>query len=830
MEKVDLKGTTPHSRLTSIPMSNVLEAQPVGVAGVAGSLLAGAEAYAHNSKARPETTANPVLIHPPDPVAAAETQLPSALLGSEFTCWANLITLDSEVKPKLLLYCLKSIIVPSTFSRILQKGVKGMSMRRPLFPRIPIRFFLFAVLALGPVHGRADIPQPPPTRRDDVRDVVHGVEITDPYRWLEDQESPETRAWIDAQNAYTQSVLGQAGGRDSIRDGLARFIRYDSYTTPVAGGGYYFFMRELADDNLASLCLRQGLHGEDEVLLDPLHLSDDMSITVKIMKVSDDGAVLAYGLRVGGEDEVAVRFYDVEGRRDLADELPRGRYDDISFEPGNGGIYYSRFLDEGPRVYRHVMGSDPAADRMVFGTAYGPGTGISAELSDDGRFLVMTVWHGSSGDKTEIYVKDLEAGGDAMAVVNDIDARFYGSIGGHDLYMFTNWEAPNGRVIKVDLENPSRDAWEEIIPESNLVLKYHAVAGGMVFANYLENVVSSVKIFDPSGRPSGGIDFPTLGTVSKMSGRWRDDTAFFSFKSYHVPPTLYHYSVAKGTRGVWYEADVPFESDDYETRQVWYTSRDGTKVPMFLVHRKDLDPDGDLPVLLTGYGGFTHTVNPRFSSGTAMWIMNGGVYAAPSLRGGGEFGEEWHRAGMLESKQNTFDDFIAAAEWLVDNGYTRPGRIAIWGGSNGGLLVGAALTQRPDLFRAVVCTYPLLDMVRYHKFLVAAWWVPEYGSSDDPEQFEYLYAYSPYHRVVMGTAYPAVLFVTGDADTRVAPLHARKMAALLQAATSSKNPVLLQYDTRAGHSGGKPTDKYIEDATDRLQFLFWQLGIGLENR
>lgn len=703
-------------------------------------------------------------------------------------------------------------------------------MNAPLsrFRRFSVWFLIITALVLGPAASGAAVPPPPETRTDNVREVVHGVEIIDPYRWLEDQESPETRAWIDAQNAYTESVLGQLGGRDEIREGLIPFIRYDWYSKPVAGGDYYFFQRELAGDNLKSVCMRKGLEGADEVLIDPLALSDDRSVTASIMKVSEEGDILAYGLQKGGEDEVVVRFYDVAKRRDLDDMLPRGRYDEICFEPGNAGIYYSKYLDDGPRIYHHTMGADPAGDTEIFGSAYGPGIGMSVDLSDDGRFLVMTAWHGSAAKKTEVYYQDLEAGGGIEPVVNDIDARFFGPIGGHDLFMFTNWEAPNGKVIKVDLENPARESWEEIIPESDAVLKSHALAGGMVFANYLENVVSSVRIFDPSGTPAGEIDFQSLGNVSGVSGRWNDDTAFFAFASFHIPSTAYYYSVSKGTRDIWFQAELPFETDDYETRQVWYTSRDGTRVPMFLVHRKDLDLDGNRPVLLSGYGGFTNSVMPRFSSRTAMWITNGGVYASPSLRGGGEFGEKWHRAGMLESKQNTFDDFIAAAEWLVDNGYTRPEKIAISGGSNGGLLVGAALTQRPDLFKAVVCTYPLLDMVRYHKFLVASWWVPEYGSSEDPEQFEYIYAYSPYHRVVSGTAYPAVLFVTGDADTRVAPLHARKMTALLQATTPGGNPVLLHYDTMAGHSGGKPTDKYIEDATSMLQFLFWQLDVQVE--
>jgi prolyl oligopeptidase len=669
------------------------------------------------------------------------------------------------------------------------------------------------------------IPPPPETLTDNVTETVHGVEISDPYRWLEDQDSPETRAWIEAQNDYTQAVLEQVGGRAGIERELTRFIRYDSYGTPITGGDYIFFTRELADENLKSICMREGLDGADEVLINPEELSDDQSITVEILAVSLDGRVLAYGLRSGGEDEVVVRFLDVETRRDMADELPRGRYDTIQFEPGNRGIFYEKYTDEGPRVRHHRMGTDPAEDEVIFGGDYGAGKGISVDLTEDGRFLVMTVWHGSAAMKSEIYFRDLERDARVKPIVNDIEARFHGVPGGHDFFVWTNWKAPNGRLIRIDLENPKRSAWEEIVPESGAVLDTHTLAGGKVFARYLDRVVSSVKVFEPSGKPAGEIEFGEVGNVSQVTGRWEHDTAFFSFNSIHVPITKYSYSVSRGTREAWYQADVPFDSDKYVTKLVWYESKDGAEVPMYVAHRKDIEMDGDRPVLLTGYGGFTHTITPSFRSSRALWISHGGVYANPGLRGGGELGEEWHKAGMLGNKQNTFDDFIAAAEWLIEEGYTKPERIAISGGSNGGLLVGAALTQRPELFGAVVCAYPLLDMVRYHRFLVAAWWVPEYGSSDDPEQFDYIYAYSPYHRVEHGAEYPAVLFVTGDADTRVAPLHARKMTALLQASSSSGRPVLLQYDTLAGHSGGKPTDKYIEDLTDSMHFLFWQVGV-----
>jgi prolyl oligopeptidase len=691
--------------------------------------------------------------------------------------------------------------------------------------RLSLWFNLICISVLAVSCGTDVRTTPPPTRTGGVVDTLHGVAIADPYRWLEDQESEETRAWIDAQNEYTESVLGQLKGREEIREELIPFIRYDWYSLPVEGGERYFFQKEPADQNLRAIYMREGLQGKDELLIDPNTMSDDQSVSVSLEEVARDGTLFAYGVRTGGEDEIMVRFYDVEARQDMGDVLPRGRYDNLRFEPGNRGIYYSEYLDEGPRVYHHEMGSDPALDQEVFGSDYGPGKGIGVDLSEDGRYLVFTVWHGSAARKTEVYYQDLLGGGGIKPIVNDIEARFEGILGGHSLFMYTNWEAPNGRLIRVDLADPGRESWEEIVPESEAIIDRHSVAGGRVFVNYLHNVISSIEIFDARGNSEGEIEFPSLGSVSSVRGRWDDDIAFFSFSSYHIPFTIYSYSVSGGSKSVWVRSDVPFESDEYETRQVWYHSKDGTSVPMFLAHRKDLELDGERPVLLTGYGGFNSAIMPRFSSRAAVWMRHGGVYAVPALRGGGEFGEDWHRAGMLESKQNTFDDFIAAAEWLIDNGYTNPARLAISGGSNGGLLVGAALTQRPDLFKAVVCTFPLLDMIRYHKFLVAAWWVPEYGSSDDPEQFKYIYAYSPYHNVEYGVDYPAVLFVTGDADTRVDPLHARKMTALLQAASSSGNPILLHYDTRAGHSGGKPTDKYIEDMTDQLLFLFWQLKI-----
>lgn len=377
----------------------------------------------------------------------------------------------------------------------------------------------------------------------------------------------------------------------------------------------------------------------------------------------------------------------------------------------------------------------------------------------------------------------------------------------------------------MDLKHPARDRWRETIPERDAVIEDFDPVGGMLVVNYTENASSRLRLYEPTGRHVRDIALPAIGTVKDVGGRWESDEVFFQFSAFHIPPTIYRHELKKRRLHIWGQLKAPIQSAQFEVKQVWYTSRDGTEVPMFLMHARGFRLGGSSPGLLSGYGGFNISMTPAFRSIAVVWAEQGGVFAMPSLRGGGEFGEEWHKAGMLEKKQNVFDDFIAAAEWLIQSGYTSPSRLALRGSSNGGLLVGAALTQRPELFRAVLCGYPLLDMVRYHKFLVAPFWVPEYGSSEDPDEFRYLFAYSPYHRVKPGTKYPAALFMTGDSDTRVDPLHARKMTALLQSATGSDRPVLLHYDTKSGHVAAKPLSKQIQDLTDELTFLFWQLGV-----
>jgi prolyl oligopeptidase len=686
---------------------------------------------------------------------------------------------------------------------------------------------LVTLLAAPAIFGATRTPRPPATRTDGVKEVLHGVEIVDPYRWLEDKNSPETRAWLDKQIAYTNSMLGALPGREGLHARVEKLLKVDSRTVPFERGGRYFFTRRLASQDLPVLAMRRGLDGPDEVLVDPHPMSPDHNVSVSFLDISDDGSLVAYGVRQGGEDETTVRLLDVGTMQELPDRLPRARYFGVSIMPDRSGLYYSRFDKEGSRVFFHRMGGDPASDSLLFGQGLGPEKIIGVSLSEDGRWLLIVVYHGSATDQSEVYVRDVAGRGPIVPIVNDVKAYFSPEIAGDHLYMQTNWNASNNRILDVDLGHPARDGWKEVVPErKDAVIDEFSLVGGRIFVSYLEHVVSSVQVFDPSGKPERTITFPALGSVGGIRGRWSSGEAFFSFSSFVVPPTIFRYEVAGGAQREWWRASVPIASDRYEVDQVWYASKDGTKIPMFIVHRKGLKLDGSNPTLLTGYGGFTISETPAYSALAALWVERGGVYAVPNLRGGGEFGETWHRAGMLERKQNVFDDFIAAAEWLVRSRYTKSERLSIMGGSNGGLLVGAALTQRPALFRAVVCAVPLLDMLRYHQFLVARFWVPEYGSSEDSTQFRTLYAYSPYHHVRQGVKYPAVLLITGDSDTRVDPLHARKMTALLQASTGSERPILLHYDTKQGHAGGKPVGKQVDDTTDELMFLFWQLGVG----
>ena len=667
--------------------------------------------------------------------------------------------------------------------------------------------------------------QPPKTKVQPVTETIHGVSITDPYRWLEDQNSPKTRAWIDAQMKYTESTLAALPQRERIRKRLAELMKIDVMGMPGVRNGRYFFSGRRADQDQSVIYLRQGPAGEDVMLVDPNAMSKDHTISAGIAAVSRDGRTLGYTLRQGGEDEETVTWMDVDTRKILPDAFPRARYSGFALKRDASGIYYAVQKNDGPRVYYHAMGTPVADDKLVFGEKYGPGEYIDAGISNDGRWLTLTISIGASADKTEVWVQDLASANPPMPIVTGIDARFTPDLQDNRLYMLTNWKAPNSRILTVDLAHPAPENWKEIIPERKSVLDEFNLVAGRIVTSHLENVQTHIEIFSTGGKLIRSLALPSVGVAYGPYGRWDSDEAFYTFSSFGQPTTIYRYSMATGEQSVWSQPKTPFDPASIEVKQVWYESKDKTRVPMFVAHKKGIKLDGSHPTLLTGYGGFNLNMLPTSSSFALAWIDMGGVYALPNLRGGGEFGEEWHKAGMLGRKQNVFDDFIAAGEYLIREGYTQKSKLAISGGSNGGLLVGAALTQRPDLFQAVICSAPLLDMIRYEKFKVARFWVPEYGTAEDAEQFKFIYKYSPYQHVEKGVKYPAVMLMTGDADTRVDPLHARKMAALLEASTASDRPILLHYDTKAGHSGGLPIDRQIETSADELAFLAWQTGI-----
>jgi len=689
-------------------------------------------------------------------------------------------------------------------------------------PLLELTIFLFTMTPIISAQQKYD---PPATPRGDVVDDMHGVRVPDPYRWLEDQNSPETRAWIERENAYTRSILDRLPGREHLSQRLGELMKIDNIQVPTERHGRYFFEERQAGQDLFVIHMRQGADGKDEVLIDPHPLSPDHAVSVHIMDVSEDGSLLAYGVRRGGADEVAIHLFDVDHRRDLADVLPSGRYFQASFKPDKSGFYYSLMEDDAPHLRHHTLGTDPGKDEELFGKGYGAEHIVVADVSPDGRYLLIQVIYGSSADRTDLFVQDLARKGPVLPIVKNINARFIGAIGGRTLVLHTNWRAEKGRILAVDLDHPQQGHWREIVPESSDAIEGMALAGHSIFVHYLHDVSSRIRIFTPDGKSRGEIAPPVLGSISAISGRWDLNDCFYQFSSFAVPPTIYRYEVASNARTEWARLRVPVNSGDFELKQIWYESRDKTRVPMFLLHRKGLMLDGANPALMTAYGGFNVSLTPQFSPSAILWAEQGGVFAVPNLRGGGEFGEQWHRAGMMDRKQNVFDDFFAAAEWLLSNHYTNRDRLAATGRSNGGLLMGASIVQRPDLFRAIVCGYPLLDMLRYEKFLVARYWVPEYGTVENPEQFKYIYAYSPYQHVAKGQRHPAVLFVSGDGDTRVAPLHARKMAAAMQWATAgSDRPVLLHYDTNSGHSEGRPVNKQIADLADEISFLMWQLG------
>jgi prolyl oligopeptidase len=685
---------------------------------------------------------------------------------------------------------------------------------------------LILCVALGASQSATadEAPRPPQTRQDNVTETVHGVTITDPYRWLENQESKETRDWIAAQNTYSDSLLDKLTFRKKIEERLTKLRRIDRVTTPTARGGRYFYTKRRTEDEQFILYARDGLKGKERVLFDPHPLSKEHTTSAYFSAYSQDGSLVAISIQEGGDDQAEIRFFDAETGKELSDRMPKAFYEGLSFTRDKKGFYYSRLTPlVGRRVFYHTLGTEMTKDVEIFGKDTKAEDMVGAGVSENGRWLVLTVWHGWA--QNDLYVKDLANDGPIRPLVTGVKAVVYGGFVGDRFIAQTDWKAPNRRIVEIDLNDPSPEKWRTVVPEATDPIEGSSAVGGKLFVQYLHNVTSQIKIFALDGKSEGELTLPGTGSASVPSGQWESEEAFYTFEAFTTPDAIYRYDVKTGKSVVWAKPKIPVKSDAFETKQVWTTSKDGTKVPMFLVQKKGLKWDGARPTVIYAYGGFNSSMTPYFSAMATIWAEQGGVFAVANLRGGGEFGEAWHRAGMLDKKQNVFDDLYGCAEWLINNKVTSSAKLAVSGGSNGGLLVGTALTQRPELFRAILCGVPLLDMLRYHKFLQGPQWVPEYGSSEDAEQFKTLYAYSPYHHVKSGTEYPSVMFSTGDLDTRVAPLHARKMTALLQQATASKHPILLHYETSAGHSGGEPLSKQIKDTAREIGFLFWQLGV-----
>src|ERR1700722_372186 len=680
-----------------------------------------------------------------------------------------------------------------------------------------LKLLLGAVLSAGFVLAQT-VSTPPATKRGEVTETLHGVTIADPYRWLEDQESADTRAWITAQNEYTHRLLDSWPGRERLEKRLGELKKVERIGSPIERGGRLFYRKRGAEQEQFVIYTRLG-DGPEEVLIDPNPMSADHSTNVEIMDASRDGKLLAYGIRSGGKDETELHLLDLATKKDLADVLPARVYFDVSFMQDGSGFYYSCMFDEGPRVRFHKLHTKPDADVDIFGKGYGKDSIVVGSPSEDGRHLVIHVIHGSAADKVEIWAQDLKKNGSIEPLIKDLDARTFGFAVGDEMFLHTNYQAPKGRIMALNMAKPAPEYWREVVPESENAIDNVTWTGGKILINYVHNATSLLKAFQPDGKLAFDLNLPALGSVFDIQGKWEHKSLYFSYASFAIPPTIYRAEMSSGQQSVWAQVKVPVDQSKFEAKQIWYASKDGTQGPMFLVYGKGLKLDGSNPVLLEAYGGFGVNNTPNFSSDAIIWAERGGVYALANLRGGGEFGEEWHHAGMFEKKQNVFDDFIAAAEWLIQNKYTNSSKLAIQGGSNGGLLMGAMMTQRPDLFGAIVCGAPLLDMLRFQHMSVGAWWTAEYGSADDPKQLPYLLKYSPYQNVHKGTKYPPIMFVTGDSDTRVDPAHARKMAALMQAGNGSSNPIILRYDTKGGHSGIGSVDKVIDQQVDQMSFI-----------
>ncbi|GBF82612.1 prolyl oligopeptidase family serine peptidase [Aphanothece sacrum] len=677
----------------------------------------------------------------------------------------------------------------------------------------------------------------PNTPQQDIIDNYHGREIKDPYRWLENPDSKESQAWIEAQNQITFDYLSQIPARDTIKQRLTKLWDYEKYGIPFKEGDRYFYFKNNGLQNQNVLYTLKNLDDEPKILLDPNTLSEDGTVALSGLSISKNAQYLAYGLSVAGSDWVEWKVKEIETGKDLSDQLKWIKFSGASWIHDHQGFFYSRYnepkektkleeINYYQKLYYHRLGTPQSEDILIYHRPDEKEWGFSGRVTEDGQYLIISIGKGTD-PKNLIFYKDLTVqNSQVIELINEFEANY--SFIDHDGSIFwfrTDLNAPKGKVIGIDINDRQKENWLKIIPETEETLEGVGILNNQFICDYLKDAYSSIKIFDLQGDFIREVTLPGIGSAGGFNGKRYETETFYSYTSFTTPSTIYHYDMITGESKLFRQPNVDFNPDEFEVKQVFYTSKDGTKIPMFITHKKCLKLEGNNPTYLYGYGGFNVSLTPNFSLSNLVWMEMGGVYAVPNLRGGGEYGEAWHQAGMKSQKQNVFDDFICAAEWLIKNNYTSPKKLAIGGGSNGGLLVGACMTQRPDLLGAALPSVGVLDMLRFHQFTIGWAWCAEYGSSENEEDFDTLYAYSPLHNLKPETSYPATMITTADHDDRVVPAHSFKFAAALQNAHVGENPVLIRIETKAGHGAGKPTTKIIEEIADKWAFLVDNLQI-----
>jgi len=676
----------------------------------------------------------------------------------------------------------------------------------------------------------------PAAKKVDQVDDYHGVKVADPYRWLEDTDSAETKDWVEAENKLTFSYLEKIPYREAIRDRMTKLWNYERFTVPELEGGRYFFQHNDGLQNQNVLFVADSLTAEPRMLLDPNTLSADGTVALSGTAITEDGKLMAYGTAASGSDWQEWHVRDVSTGKDLPDLIKWVKFSGASWTKDGKGFFYSRYDEPKDaalraanyfqKLYYHRLGTPQSEDAMIYNRPDNKELGFGGGVTDDGEYLVITVWQGTS-PKNRLYYKDLsKPDSPVVKLLDDFDAQYqFIDNDGPVFWIQTDLDAPRGKLIAIDTRHPEKSNWKTVIPEGKDKLEHTGVVDNVFLLSYLKDAQAEVRVYDLKGKFLRNVDLPGIGTADGFNGKRTDKETFYAYTSFISPTTIYRYEPATGKSSVFRKPKVDFDASKYETKQVFYHSKDGTRVPMFLTYKKGLKLDGQNPTMLYAYGGFDISLTPFFSVPNLVWLEMGGIYAQPNLRGGGEYGEEWHLAGTKSHKQNVFDDFIAAAEWLIANKYTSTPKLAIRGASNGGLLIGACLTQRPDLYGVTLPHVGVMDMLRFQKFTIGWAWTSDYGSSDNAEDFKYLYAYSPLQNLKPGTKYPPTLISTADHDDRVVPGHSFKFAATMQADQAGPAPVLIRIQTKAGHGAGKPISKIIEETADEWAFTAKNLGM-----